>query len=81
MDQYTKCVLNGTRMYPLERQLRIIAKANGSYIISVFDCCREIIEKNFQRGMQLPQMMDDDEDDEFEMDDISQHNFIVTFGC
>lgn len=81
MDQYTKCVLNGSRMYPLERQLRIIAKANGSYVISVFDCCREIIMKNFQRGMQLPNMMDDNDDDDFEMEDISQHNFMVTFGC
>ena len=41
MDNTTYCVLNGKRMYPLEKMLRTIAKQDGSYVMSVFDCCRE----------------------------------------
>ena len=41
MDNCTYCVLNGHRMYPLEKMLRCLAKADGSYVVSVFDCCRE----------------------------------------
>jgi len=32
-------------MYPIERQLRCLAKAEGSYVVSVLDCCRERIER------------------------------------
>ena len=41
MDNSTYCVLNEAKMYPLEKMLRCLAKAKGSYVISVFDCCRE----------------------------------------
>ena len=41
MDNTTHCVVNGARMYPLEKQLRTIAKQDGSYVVAVFDCCRE----------------------------------------
>lgn len=43
MDNTTYCVLNGPRMYPLEKILRSLAKSDGSYVVSVFDCCREKI--------------------------------------
>lgn len=41
MDNTTYMVLNGPKMYPLEKMLRAFARADGSYVISVFDCCRE----------------------------------------
>lgn len=48
MDNCTYCVLNEARMYPLEKMLRCLAKAQGSYVIAVFDCCREDF-KRYQR--------------------------------
>ena len=51
MDQYTKCVLNGNKMYALEKALRSIASLNGTYVISVFDCCREAMEIMQSRGV------------------------------
>ena len=50
MDNCTYAVLNGARMYPLEKMLRSLAKADGSYVVSVFDCCREKLVQNATRG-------------------------------
>ena len=33
--------LNEEMIYPLEKQLRSLAKIQGSYVIGLFDCCRE----------------------------------------
>ena len=45
MDNYTLMVVNDKdirkRTYPLEKMLRSMAKIKGSYVVSVFDCCRE----------------------------------------
>ena len=41
MDNCTYVVLNAKKMYPLEKMLRSLAKADGSYVVSIFDCCRE----------------------------------------
>ena len=74
MDTCTKCILNGPKMYPLERQLRIIAKADGSYVMCMFDCCRDMIKNATKRG--------DGDGDDFDMDEgISHQNFVGTFGC
>ena len=50
MDNCTYAVVNGSRMYPLEKQLRTIAKQDGSYVVSVFDCCREKMQVQAMRG-------------------------------
>ena len=50
MDNSTYCVVNGPRMYPLEKNLRAIAKQDGSYVVSVFDCCREKMPAAPMRG-------------------------------
>ena len=51
MDNCTYVVLNGKRMYPLEKMLRTLAKADGSYVVAVFDCCREKMPKEATRGL------------------------------
>ena len=51
MDNCTYCVLNGPRMYPMEKQLRSLAKADGSYVVTVFDCCREKLAIGPTRGL------------------------------
>ena len=44
MDNHTQVVLNEKSFYPLEKILRSIAKCEGSYVISLFDCCREKLQ-------------------------------------
>ena len=44
MDNCTYSIHNRTDRrwkYPLEKQLRTLARADGSYVVAVFDCCRE----------------------------------------
>lgn len=50
MDNTTFCVLNATKSYPLEKMLRTIAKQDGSFVMSLFDCCREKLN-NDQKAM------------------------------
>ena len=50
MDNTTFMVLNGPRMYPLEKILRSFAKGDGSYVVSLFDCCREKLPAVQSRG-------------------------------
>ena len=38
---FLKAQLNETRLYPLEKMLRKLAKANGSFVMALFDCGRE----------------------------------------
>ena len=32
-------------VYPLEKQLRVIANLKGTYVVAVFDCCRAVVTK------------------------------------
>ena len=44
MKNYTYAVLNaaeGKKVYPLEALIRNLAKIKQSYVVGVFDCCRE----------------------------------------
>ena len=50
MDNSTYCVVNGPRMYPMEKNLRCVAKQDGSYVVAVFDCCREKMSAAPMRG-------------------------------
>ena len=61
MDNNTKIVLNGPKMYPLEKILRGMATSQGSYVVALFDCCREKFEAAATRG--TGQNNDDDEND------------------
>jgi len=81
MDNTTYCVVNGPRAYPLEKQLRCIAKQKGSYVVGVFDCCREKIPATAMRGSGAGP---DDDDDSLEFlaeQNVSHENFIITYGC
>ena len=77
MDNTTFMVLNGKRMYPLEKMLRSLAKSDGSYVVSVFDCCREKLPPTATRGLNLG---DFDQDLDF-VPENCQENLIMTFGC
>ena len=51
MDNTTRAMLNGKKHYPLEKSLRNLAKCEGgSYVIGVFDCCREKLDPSLTRG-------------------------------
>ena len=52
MDNTTKAILNTSKPYPLEKALRNLAKSDGSYVMGVFDCCREKLsqEQEASRG-------------------------------
>ena len=71
--------LNELRLYPIEKMLRSLAKADGSYVIALFDCCRERLVAGATRGTGA------DEDDGLaaatEALPEYQENFIITFGC
>lgn len=80
MDNTTYCVLNGAKMYPLEKMLRSFAKADGSYILAVFDCCREKLLQAVSRGLGAGQEFDEDSPTLGAPIDC-QENLIMTFGC
>ena len=44
-DNNLSAVLNEEKLYPLEKMVRSIAKAEGSYVIALFDCSRERIDE------------------------------------
>ena len=44
MSSTTLCVLNDRRLYPIEKMVRSMAKQGGAYIMTVLDCCRELIK-------------------------------------
>lgn len=80
MDNTTYMVLNGKRPYPLEKMLRSFAQSDGSYVISVFDCCREKLPASQTRGLGASE--DFDGGDMFlAAPEDSQENLIMTFGC
>ena len=59
--------------------LRSLAKADGSYVIALFDCCREKIPPEVSRGMGA------EEEDGLEAAagaiPENHENFIMTYGC
>ena len=82
MDNCTYCVLNGPRMYPLEKMLRTLAKADGSYLVAVFDCCREKVEQQAMRGLKADtEGLEHDGDEWIGQPKDSQENIIITYGC
>ena len=80
-DNHLLLQLNEIRLYPIEKMLRSIAKADGSYVMALFDCCREKISKKETRGL----TEGGDEEDMFNPTGMvvpeSQENFIITYGC
>ena len=78
-ENFTKILLNsnhGAFKYPLEKILRDIACTDGSYVISLFDCCRERLPQELMRGLGAV-----DEDEDFINEPVSSENLIITFGC
>ena len=48
-DTMSLAACNEDKNYPIERQLRILATIKKSYIVGVFDCCRQKC-KSMKRG-------------------------------
>ena len=69
--------LNEARIYPLEKMLRSLAKADGSYVVALFDCCRERMVPGASRGAgaDTAGMLD------VETNMETAENFIITYGC
>ena len=44
------CVLNESRQFPVEKQLREIAGLENSYVVALLDCCRETIREASRGG-------------------------------
>ena len=67
-DNYSYALLNENTKSPfaLEKHVRSISKEVGSYVIALFDCCREKVKD-------LPQSV--------ARGKTSHENFIITFGC
>ena len=81
MDNMTLAVCNPTtddredkETYPLESSLKALAQQPGTYVCSIFDCCRERLIKQATRGGN-----EDHEENTFEGDEYI--NFISWFGC
>ena len=70
-------------VYPLEKQLRVLANLQGIYVVAVFDCCRAAVTKAMKeqdtvydekRGL-------NDADVQVEIEDENNYNLVLTFGC
>ena len=71
--------LNEGKLYPIEKMLRSLAKADGSYVIALFDCCRERIIAGATRGVNVEE--DDGMAAASEQIPENHENFIITYGC
>ena len=74
------CLFNDGKRYPLENNLRSMSLMDCCYAISVFDCCREKVHGQENRGIED---IEEDEDIQaaFAQCNNAKENFIVTFGC
>lgn len=70
-DNMSLAACNEKKNYPLEKQLRILATIANSYIVAVFDCCREKLPGQSRGG--------GDEDEEVKTQATT--NLVMTFGC
>ena len=50
VNNYLVSVLNEKRNYPIEKQLRTIAEEANSYVVALFDCCRETLPQASRGG-------------------------------
>lgn len=46
MDNHTYAVLNGPKLFPLEKMLRAFSDHEHAYVIGIFDCCRAKINES-----------------------------------
>ena len=60
-------------LYNLESRLRAMGEEDNSYVIGIFDCCREAISPAMRGGFKSAP------DDDFDGDDYINH--IFWFGC
>ena len=76
-DNNLHAQLNEAKIYPIEKMLRSLAKAEGSYVVALFDCCRERLAPGASRGAETEQagMLDVQSNTE------TTTNFILTYGC
>jgi hypothetical protein len=74
MDTTTKIVLNEEdsefRYFSLEANLFIASRYENTYIVTIFDCCREELPTEELRG-----------GEENNSKATKQSNFYVTYGC
>ena len=67
-------VLNEKRDYPLEMQLRTLARVPSSYVVAIFDCCRQNMSAAM-RGVTDP------EDIKLGLKEDDDINLYMSFGC
>ena len=60
-DNFTMAVLNEEKNYPLEKQLRTLANVPNSFIVGLFDCCRQRIMSSAMRGSNEPAVEPEEE--------------------
>ena len=64
------------KLYPLEKMLRNLAKAKGSFVMALFDCSREKAAGVAVKGA------DYEEEDSNKFDEKLKHsNFMFTYSC
>ena len=68
------CQLNETQLYPLEHTIRKLSKVKGSYIMTLFDCCREMKKETSESAETNPLFASI-------AGRSSEENFIITYGC
>lgn len=61
--------------YPLESQLRAISNVENSYIVALFDCCRERISDNLRQVLRNSGAQETPDEDDGGV------NLIISFGC
>ena len=81
-DGTTMCLLNDGKAYPLEKNLRSLAKMHCCYVIGVLDCCRERIRRGEMAMRGVGDEGEDEEEDAlFGQPKDATENFIITYGC
>ena len=83
-DNNTYIICTDGKSFPLEKYLRIIGRMDQSYVIGLFDCCREkIAEGDFRGGkkIDLDSLMNELEENDPSSEQTMHTNYLVTFGC
>ena len=68
-DAMTLAACNEDKNFPIEKMIRILATIQKSYIVAVFDCCRQKLKQATRGGA------------EEEESKAEANNLVLTFGC
>ena len=73
-DRNVQLQLNQDKLYPMEQMLKTLAKAEGAYVVALYDCCRERIIDNKQSESI-------EEDIKSRITLTQTKNYIATYAC